>query len=91
MPYDQNTDLECFETFNPGFSSPAHDLSPITTRAEFAIEQLQNAIDQAIFWLGLAESWAEEYGTGNEGQWDLNIAKINAECAQISAFMRDKK
>lgn len=52
--------LERFETFNPGFSTPAHDLSPVSTAEEFAQEQLKNSLAQAAFWLGVAHSWATE-------------------------------
>ena len=64
-------DLERYETFNPGFSSPAHDLYPITTREEFAQEQLKKSLAQAAFWLGAAHSWAAEVGLDGEFSTDL--------------------
>lgn len=67
-------DLERFDTFNPGFSRPAHDLSPIVTHKEFALAQLKNSLDNAAFWLGVAHSWATEAKQDDDYFTELNDA-----------------
>ena len=58
---------------------------------EFAERQLKNAIELAIKALESAEYWAKRCNVGTEGAWDLNIAKLNAEAAQISTAIKETK
>lgn len=78
--------LERFETFNPVFNNPAHDLSPITTREEFAIEQLKNSLAQAAFWLGVAHSWAVETKQDDDYFTDLFDAIHYTGIAQLKLW-----
>lgn len=75
--------LERFATFNPGFAAPAHDLSPITTRKEFATQQLKNALLQAAFCLSVAREWAQECSVDDQFFIELSDAEHHAGMAQI--------
>ena len=72
-------DLERFDRFNAVFHAPAHKVAP-SDRTD-ARQELFNSMNQAYFWLEVAQAWAREIGAEMP---DLDLALIDLEVAQAS-------
>ena len=64
--------MENFKTFRAEFAEPAHNIQPINTMEDFALEQLRHSLGLAKFWLEVAKQWAEDVKVSD--QFFIDIA-----------------